>query len=71
VLKNSFPPMIENSQSRYVLGIDLLGISSQHCFQGVYFGSSKAIESDGSLDYAENVLERFDFVERASMAGSN
>jgi DNA polymerase (family X) len=42
-----------------------LGISSQHCFPGVY-SDPKGIESDiladGSLDYAENVLERFDFV---------
>jgi hypothetical protein len=38
---------------------------------GSLFRILKGIESDGSLDYAENVLERFDFVERASMAGSN
>jgi histidinol phosphatase-like PHP family hydrolase len=29
------------------------------------------ILADGSLDYAANVLERFDFVVASTMAGSN
>jgi hypothetical protein len=67
--------MIENSQSRLCIGDrparDKLSALLPGCLFRILKGIQSDILADGSLDYAENVLERFDSWSRASMAGSN